>query len=54
MFEDNYNCAVQCAQTGVKTFLLDKPWNQDGSQKIPNLTRFYGWDDFLRKHGGIL
>lgn len=33
MIEDNLSFARDVAKTGVKVYLLDKPWNQDYNQK---------------------
>lgn len=47
IIEDNLQVAVECAGKGIKSFLLDKPWNQNGSNKISNLIRVKNWKSLL-------
>jgi len=48
MVEDCLKYAMDCADHGIKTFLLDCPWNQVDS--LPQLiTRAYGWPDLISK-----
>ena len=46
--EDNFDYALSCANVGIKTFLLDKPWNQN-SGKHENITRVKNWKEILEK-----
>ena len=46
MVEDNADYALDCAQKGIKTFLLDKPWNQK-YESNPNLIKVKSWDEIL-------
>jgi len=46
--EDNPNYAFNCAQSGIKTFLLDKPWNQE-YKKHPNLIKVKSWKEILER-----
>jgi len=48
MVEDVLNYAIDCANLGVKTFLVDRPWNQD-IQKHKNLIRVKNADDIKKK-----
>ncbi|MDD5651493.1 MAG: hypothetical protein PHF86_13945 [Candidatus Nanoarchaeia archaeon] len=34
MIEDNQNYALQCLEAGIRTLLLDKPWNQGADPRI--------------------
>ncbi len=34
MIEDNLENAIDCANIGIKVYLLDKPWNQNYDKKI--------------------
>ncbi|MDD3646346.1 MAG: HAD hydrolase-like protein [Candidatus Gracilibacteria bacterium] len=45
MIEDNYDYAVELAQNGIKTYLLEKPWNswQDGVHE--NIIRVKSWEN---------
>ena len=44
--EDNLEYAVSCSEKGIKTFLLNKPWNQGESNGV---IRVYNWDEILKK-----
>lgn len=40
MIEDNLDYAIDLANTGIKTYLLDKPWNQKYTKTAyPNITK---------------
>ena len=41
--EDSYNNATQLAAKGIKTMLLDYPYNRE--PEVPNLLRVYDWDE---------
>ena len=44
IFEDNLDTCIDCANNWIKSFLLDKPWNQCDS--LPDwITRVYSWDE---------
>lgn len=44
--EDNSKYALACLDKGVKTFLLDKPWNKGNCD---GAIRVYNWDDVLKR-----
>ena len=45
--EDRGDYALKCAREGIKSFLLDKPWNR--SIEHPNLYRVCSWDEIIDK-----
>jgi len=45
MVEDNMDYAFELAQNGVKTFLLEKPWNKERKEQHKNLIRVKNWDE---------
>lgn len=48
IIEDNINYAFDCANLGIITYLLNKPWNQNGS--LPkNIIRVENWNQILNK-----
>ncbi len=50
IIEDNLQTSLECAKKGIKSFLLDKPWNQNGSEETNNLVRVKNWKSLLRKY----
>lgn len=46
--EDDLECAVKCAEAGVRVFLLSKPWNRG---KLDGIIRVYNWKEILKKIG---
>jgi len=46
MVEDNAEYAYDCAKKGIKTFLLDKPWNKDYVSHR-NLIKIKNWSEIL-------
>ena len=46
IIEDNINYALDCASVGVFTYLLDKPWNQNGNLNN-NMIRVKNWEEIL-------
>ena len=48
MIEDNMDYALDIAKKGIKTYLLDKPWNQIREEENKNLIRIKSWDEFLK------
>lgn len=48
MVEDNADYALTCAKAGVKTFLLDKPWNQE-YEPNKNLIKVKNWPEILER-----
>ncbi|MDO8623551.1 MAG: hypothetical protein Q7R52_04865 [archaeon] len=48
MIEDSKEYAFECAENGIKVFLLDKPWNKT-CNKHENITRVKNWDEILEK-----
>ncbi len=49
LIEDHGDIALQCAEIGVKVFLLDHPYNKNCEHK--NITRVNSWDEILRRLG---
>ncbi len=47
MIEDNPEYALDCAKNGIKTFLLDKPWNKNYSQH-ENLIKVKSWEEIVK------
>jgi len=47
MVEDNVDYALDCAQNGVKVFLLDTPWNKDYT-KHENLIKVKDWTELIK------
>lgn len=47
MIEDDERHAIDCAEAGVKCFLLDKPWNQNCEHE--NIIRVKDWHEILEK-----
>lgn len=46
--EDNVKYANDCAENGITTFLMERPWNK--GQKIhPDIIKVKDWSDFLKK-----
>lgn len=46
LIEDNYHYAVDCAEKGIKVFLLDKPWNRNCDNNL-NIKRVSGWKEIV-------
>ncbi len=46
MIEDNLDYAVDCAKKGIKTLLLDKPWNKN-AKPPKNVLRVSDWNEIL-------
>ncbi len=46
MIEDNMDYAIDLAENGIKTFLLEKPWNSHREEDHENLIKIKHWDDF--------
>ncbi|MFH1608077.1 MAG: HD domain-containing protein [archaeon] len=44
--DDSYN-ALECAQNGIKVFLMDKPWNQNCEHD--NIVRVKDWKEIIEK-----
>jgi len=50
MVEDNVLFSNECSKNGIKTFLLNKPWNQN--EKIEkNVIRINNWKEILKEIG---
>jgi len=48
IIEDNINYAFDCAKSGIITYLLNKPWNQNGN--LPkNIIRVKSWNEILER-----
>jgi uncharacterized HAD superfamily protein len=48
MIEDNSKHALDCAEKGIKTFLLEKPWNKNLG-KHRNILRVKNWKEILEE-----
>ncbi len=46
MVEDNLTYALNCANKGIRVFLLDKPWNEH-EKKNENIIRVNDWNEIL-------
>lgn len=46
MIEDSCDIAKDCAETGIKVLLFDKPWNKNCPMH-ENIIRVSGWNDIL-------
>ncbi len=44
--EDNLKCVVDCAESGTRVFLFDKPWNQESVNG--GIVRVLGWNNILQ------
>lgn len=47
LIEDRRKYALDCAENGIKVFLMDKPWNQNC--KHENITRVKNWNEILER-----
>lgn len=45
MVEDNPTYALELAENGIFTFLLEKPWNKNFLLEHPNLKRVQSWQE---------
>lgn len=48
MVEDNADYALDCAKRGIKTFLLEKPWNKN-YENHENIIKVKNWEEILNK-----
>jgi len=48
MIEDNYDYACDIANIGIKTYLLEKPWNNWQENYHKNIIRIKSWDEFMK------
>jgi uncharacterized HAD superfamily protein len=49
MIDDSLDYCMQCAKSGIKTFLFGNyPWNQNGNL-LKNITRTENWKEVLKK-----
>lgn len=47
LLDDNAHYALECANSGIKVILFDKPWNKKAEH--PNITRVKNWPEALKK-----
>ena len=40
--------ALELAENGIKTYILEKPWNRDREEEHENLIRIKEWEEFLK------
>jgi hypothetical protein len=45
MVEDHLDHCLDLAENGVKTFLLERPWNRDRTETHPLITRVKSWEE---------
>ncbi len=45
MVEDNMDYALDLAQNGIETFLLEKPWNKERKEEHKNLIKVKDWNE---------
>lgn len=50
LIEDRRKYALECAQAGIKVFLMDKPWNQNCEHA--NIIRVKNWGEIMEKLNG--
>lgn len=48
MIEDNYDYAMDLAKKWVKTYLLEKPWNNWQDNYHENIIRIKSWDEVIK------
>lgn len=48
MVEDNSDYALDCAEKGIKVFLLEKPWNKRYKEH-ENIIKVKNWEEILEK-----
>ena len=48
MIEDSKEHSEICAEKGIKTFLLNKPWNKE-CKEHENIIRVNGWNEILER-----
>lgn len=48
MVEDNKDYALDCAKKGIKSFLINKPWNQD-CEDHENLIKVNHWNEIIEE-----
>jgi len=49
MIEDNMDYALDLAENWIKTYLLEKPWNNHRTEEHKNLIRIQNWNEFKIK-----
>lgn len=47
MIEDNLDYALELAKNGIKTFLLEKPWNIHRTENHDNIIKVKTWKDIV-------
>lgn len=45
MVEDNFDYALELAENGIKTYLLEKPWNKDIFKNHKNIIKVKSWQE---------
>ncbi len=45
MVEDNFDYALDLAQNGIKTYLLEKPWNRHRMDEHKNIIKVKSWQE---------
>lgn len=45
MVEDNIDYAIDLAENGIKTFLLEKYWNKERKENHKNLIKVKDWNE---------
>ncbi len=47
MIEDSFENSLDTANAGIKTFLLERPWNRHITYKHPNIIRVKDWKEII-------
>ncbi len=47
LIEDRRKYAIECAEKGIKVFLMDKPWNSNCEHE--NIIRVKNWNEIMEK-----
>lgn len=49
LVDDSMDYVLDCAQNGIETILLQRPWNKNRTETHTNIHRATGWQDFFSK-----
>lgn len=47
MIEDNLDFALELAENGIATYVLERPWNRDRPEQSPYIHRVKDWNEIL-------
>ncbi|HBB27266.1 TPA: hypothetical protein DCZ36_02080 [Candidatus Gracilibacteria bacterium] len=55
MVEDNLDFSLELAENGIKSYVLEQPWNRNRTERHENIKRVANWqeiiDDIQKTHG---